>query len=94
MPIAQVRPGAAAAPTDKLALLLGAGRARILTVLYRPQTTIELALSLGLAASTVSAHLTALAEAGLLSRERAGRSVFYQLNPRGQKLIDLMAADD
>jgi DNA-binding transcriptional ArsR family regulator len=94
MPVIQARPAAVAAPTVKLALLLGVGRARILIALYRPQTTIELALSLGLAASTVSAHLTALTEAGLLSRKRAGRSVFYQLNPRGQTLIDLMSAED
>jgi DNA-binding transcriptional ArsR family regulator len=94
MPLARARPDAVAAPRDQLALLLGPGRARVLTALDTPQTTIELALALGLAASTVSAHLTALAEAGLVSRKRSGRSVFYQLNPRGQKLIALMSSND
>jgi DNA-binding transcriptional ArsR family regulator len=93
MRIACAQPGAVIGPGSRLELLLGPGRARILAALHTPQTTLELALALGLAASTVSAHLTALVDAGLLSRERAGRSVYYQHNSRAEALIALMSSD-
>lgn len=40
----------------------------------------------------VSQHLAALNEAGLVSRRREGRHVFYKVDPRGMKpLIDWLA---
>lgn len=44
-----------------------------------PLTTSELSEKLGKAKSTVSWHLSRLSEAGLVEKERDGRSVFYSL---------------
>jgi DNA-binding transcriptional ArsR family regulator len=79
------------APPQQLAQLVGASRARVLAALKQPRTTAELAADLELAASTVSAHLSALAEAGLLERQRSGRAVYYCLSNRGRKLVALMS---
>jgi DNA-binding transcriptional ArsR family regulator len=71
-----------------LARLLGRTRARILTDLADPASTATLAARHGLAASTVSAHLTALEGAGLLTRRRHGHEVHYRRTPMGQALSD------
>ena len=79
----------AAAPSpgrDALVELLGAPRARLLTLLDRPATTTELAHRLSVSPSAVSQHLRVLHSAGLLNRARNGRSVLYLRSPLGDQL--------
>ncbi|WP_157239583.1 helix-turn-helix domain-containing protein [Catenuloplanes japonicus] len=78
---------------DRLALLIGAGRAAVLRALTTPATTSGLAAVLGRAPSTISEQLTGLQEAGLVSRSRADRQVFYRLEPLGASLLALMDQD-
>jgi DNA-binding transcriptional ArsR family regulator len=77
-------------PHDRLALLIGRGRATVLRALTTPATTTGLATSLGLAPSTVSEHLSALQAAGVIHRRRAGRRVLYGLEPAGTALVTLL----
>ncbi|MGW5669954.1 ArsR family transcriptional regulator [Micromonospora sp. NPDC003776] len=77
--------------TDRLALLLGRGRATVLRALVRPATTAGLAGALGLAPSTVSEHLAALVAAGVVHRRRHGRRVLYGLEPSGAALLGLLS---
>jgi DNA-binding transcriptional ArsR family regulator len=77
--------------SDRLALLLGRGRAAILRSLATPSTTAGLAATLGLAPSTVSEHLSVLVEVGVAGRRRAGRHVVYGLEPAGLALVGLIA---
>jgi DNA-binding transcriptional ArsR family regulator len=70
-----------------LSRLLGARRAAILQLLRTPSTTARLARTLSISPPTVSEHLAVLHDAGLVSRRRVGRSVEYQLTPRGSALI-------
>jgi DNA-binding transcriptional ArsR family regulator len=77
-----------------LELLLGRGRATVLTELAEPASTSELALRLGVSPSTVSEHLAVLVRAGVAARRRAGRLVLYTLTPRGEQLVELLAAED
>lgn len=79
-------PGTTAGP-DRLATLLGERRAHVLRALAIPATTSGLAAALGLPASTVSEQLAALHAAGAVHRRRAGRQVFYGLEPDGEKLL-------
>lgn len=86
--------GPAPAPAeDRLALLVGRGRAAVLRALTVPATTTMLATALGLAPSTVSEHLSGLQAAGVVHRRRAGRRVLYGLEPAGQALVNLLADD-
>ncbi|MGP4000202.1 DUF5937 family protein [Streptomyces sp. 8N706] len=71
------------ATPDALATLLGRGRATVLTALAEPATTTALAHRLGLAPSSVSAHLAALRDAGLLFSNRYGHQVLYERTPLG-----------
>ncbi|MFD3553209.1 DUF5937 family protein [Streptomyces goshikiensis] len=64
-----------------LARLLGRARADVLCALTEPASTTALAHRLGLAPSTVSAHLKALHGAGLLSSARHGHRVHYERTP-------------
>jgi DNA-binding transcriptional ArsR family regulator len=75
---------------DRLALLIGRGRALVLRALSTPATTTGLATALGLAPSTVSEHLSALQAAGVVHRRRAGRRVLYGLEPAGTALVTLL----
>jgi DNA-binding transcriptional ArsR family regulator len=75
-----------------LAELIGATRATIMQSAATRATTSELAEQLRLSDSTVSHHLTALADAGLLDRVRVGRKVYYGLTPRGAALLELFDA--
>ncbi|MGN9775240.1 ArsR family transcriptional regulator [Micromonospora sp. H33] len=84
---------AGAADTDRLAVLVGRGRAGVLRALTRPATTAGLAATLGLAPSTVSEHLAALLAAGVVHRRRVGRRVLYGLEPAGLALVTLLGAD-
>jgi DNA-binding transcriptional ArsR family regulator len=47
----------------------------------RPATATELAGNVPISRQAVVKHLTALADAGLLERERAGREVRYRVTP-------------
>jgi DNA-binding transcriptional ArsR family regulator len=78
---------------DRLAILVGRGRAAVLRALSRPSTTAGLAATLGLAPSTVSEHLAALSAAGVVNRRRAGRRVLYDLEPAGAALVKLVAPE-
>ncbi|MEV7504081.1 winged helix-turn-helix domain-containing protein [Streptomyces sp. NPDC093018] len=75
-------------PADRLALLIGPGRAKVIRALQAPRTTTALAHSLGLAKSTVSQHLGVLTEAGVVWRRRLGGQVFYQLDRSGFALLE------
>ncbi|MCZ4506807.1 DUF5937 family protein [Streptomyces sp. ActVer] len=76
-----------AEPSDRtpeaLVRILGHGRAAVLTALDDPATTTGLAHRLGLAPSSVSAHLSALRDAGLLVSRRYGHQVLYERTPLG-----------
>ncbi|MDN5383946.1 DUF5937 family protein [Streptomyces sp. LB8] len=71
---------------EALARLLGRGRAAVLCALTDPATTTALAHRLGLAPSSVSAHLTVLRDAGLLMSRRYGHQVLYERTPLGMAL--------
>lgn len=68
---------------DALARLLGRARADVLCALTDPASTTALAHRLGLAPSSVSAHLSALKGAGLLVSRRYGHQVLYERTPLG-----------
>ncbi|MFG2649370.1 DUF5937 family protein [Streptomyces sp. NPDC048436] len=76
-----------AEPSDRtseaLVRLLGRGRATVLAALTDPATTSALAHRVGLAPSSVSAHLGALRGAGLLVSRRYGHQVLYERTPLG-----------
>ncbi|MFF2132092.1 ArsR/SmtB family transcription factor [Streptomyces olivochromogenes] len=72
---------------DRLALLLGKGRAQVARVLVVPRTTTAVAETLGLAKSTVSQHLAVLTEAEFVWKQRLGGQVFYQLDRSGLALL-------
>nr|BFD82640.1 DUF5937 family protein [Streptomyces sp. Xyl84] len=74
------------AGTQALVRLLGRGRAAVLGALTDPATTSDLAHRLGLAPSSVSAHLTVLRDAGLLTARRYGHRVLYERTPLGMAL--------
>lgn len=73
---------------DRLARLLGATRATVLAALDPPVTTSDLAARYRLGLATVSAHLAALANAGLADRRREGHRVLYRRTDLGQALLD------
>lgn len=70
-----------------LAAVLGTARARLLALLDVPSTTDQLARSLTLAPGGVSVHLHRLVAAGLASKARAGREVYYARTARGDNLM-------
>ncbi|MFE9682994.1 DUF5937 family protein [Streptomyces sp. NPDC002701] len=76
-----------AEPSDRtpeaLVRLLGRGRAAVLAALEEPSATTALAHRLGLAPSSVSAHLSTLRDAGLLVSHRYGHQVLYERTPLG-----------
>lgn len=73
------------APAD-LARLLGTSRARLLVALEEPTSTSELARNHGMATGAVGDHLGVLYRAGLVDRDRNGRSVLYRRTPLGDAL--------
>ncbi|MHC3472463.1 ArsR/SmtB family transcription factor, partial [Streptomyces sp. 7R007] len=73
----------AAKTPEALVRLLGRGRAAVLAALDEPAATTALAHRLGLAPSSVSAHLTVLRDAGLLTARRYGHQVLYERTPLG-----------
>ncbi|MEU6930479.1 DUF5937 family protein [Streptomyces sp. NPDC046374] len=68
---------------EALARLLGRARADVLCALEEPAGTTALAHRLGLAPSSVSAHLSVLRAAGLLGSRRYGHQVLYERTPLG-----------
>lgn len=56
-------------------------RTLLRTISDQPATATELANGLPISRQAVVKHLTALADAGLLERERAGREVRYRVTP-------------
>ncbi|WP_328723500.1 helix-turn-helix domain-containing protein [Streptomyces sp. NBC_00247] len=66
--------------------LLGAPRARLLTLLAEPASTTELAHQLHVTPAAVSQHLSVLAAARLVDRTRHGRHVLYRQSPLGTAL--------
>jgi DNA-binding transcriptional ArsR family regulator len=75
-------PGAAT-----LARLLGASRAAVLDCLDEPASTTHLVHQLGQPLGTVGDHLRVLLDAGLVTRERSGRSVLYRRTAVGDALV-------
>ena len=76
-----------AASSAALTALLGRSRATLLSSLREPATTTTLAQRHGLAAATVSQHLSALRAAGLVLRARHGRAVLYRTTGLGEALL-------
>jgi len=70
-----------------LALLLGDGRARVLTSLSEPLSTSETAQACELAVSTASHHLKVLHQAGLIDSRRAAQMVLHGRTPLGDALV-------
>ncbi|MFH8880847.1 DUF5937 family protein [Streptomyces californicus] len=75
--------GAGGRTPQTLGRLLGRVRADVLCALDEPAGTSALAHRLGLAPSSVSAHLTVLRGAGLLTSRRYGHQVLYERTPLG-----------
>jgi DNA-binding transcriptional ArsR family regulator len=69
-----------------LARLLGRTRATLLTGMDEPVSTTRLAHRHGLAAGTVSEHLTVLRDAGLVTGERHGHEIRYRRTAMGTAL--------
>ncbi|MCX4819449.1 DUF5937 family protein [Streptomyces sp. NBC_01142] len=78
---------------DALARLLGRVRADVLCALDEPAGTTALAHVLGLAPSSVSAHLSVLRGAGLLTSRRYGHQVLYERTPLGIALASQPEAE-
>ncbi|MDX3457470.1 ArsR family transcriptional regulator [Streptomyces sp. ME02-8801-2C] len=69
-----------------LTSLLGAPRARLLTLLEEPLATVEIARRFRVTPSAVSQHLRVLHATGLVSRARDGRQVLYRRSSLGDQL--------
>ncbi|WIN00353.1 winged helix-turn-helix domain-containing protein [Actinoplanes oblitus] len=69
-----------------VARLIGEGRARVLGALADASTPSQLAALLGVSLGTVSGHLAALRDAGVVVGRRSGRAVYYERTPLGDDL--------
>ncbi|CAN3979548.1 ArsR family transcriptional regulator [Kitasatospora purpeofusca] len=78
------RPPVVEAPA--LTALVGAAKARLLTMLDEPLATVELARRLRVTPSAVSQHLRVLHANGLVARARDGRQVLYRRTSLGDRL--------
>jgi DNA-binding MarR family transcriptional regulator len=72
---------------DALAVLLGGTRAAVLLAAARGDSTSDLADRLDVSVASASQHLTALHNAGLVSRTRRKRAVHHALTPLGVQLL-------
>jgi DNA-binding transcriptional ArsR family regulator len=82
-------------PVDRrLAAVVGGARARVLGVLGTPMTLTDLTDTLSLARGSVAPQLSTLTDAGLLTRSRVGRRVYYRLSSAGRELVALLASDE
>jgi biotin operon repressor len=75
-------------PVPALDRLLGRPRAHLLQLLSSPTTPSELADRLGVTRSAIAQHLTVLRDAGLVARERRGRTALYLRTALGADLAD------
>lgn len=75
-----------------VARLLGPRKARIIVELQTPATPSQLATLLDVSLGTVSAHLAALRDAGVVVGRRSGRAVYYELTETGEELVRLVTA--
>jgi DNA-binding transcriptional ArsR family regulator len=66
-----------------LAALVGQTRAAMLAALAEPSSTTALAGRLSITPGAVSQHLSVLLDAGMVTRSRLGRSVFYRRTRSG-----------
>ncbi|ROS41279.1 ArsR/SmtB family transcription factor [Amycolatopsis thermoflava] len=71
----------------RLAAVFGRTKATVLLALGEPLSTSALAGRLGLAPSTVSAHVTALREVGILTSARSGHQVRYRRSDLGDAIL-------
>lgn len=78
---------AGAAPPEALGRVIGTARARLLTALDEPASTTQLVHGLGMTLGAVGDHLALLRDAGLVARDRSGRSVLYRRTPVGDALV-------
>jgi DNA-binding transcriptional ArsR family regulator len=74
-------------PTEPLARLLGRTRARVLTMLEHPTSTLTLAAQLKVSPAGASRHLIALRDAGLVAGARHGHEVRYARTALGSALL-------
>ena len=72
--------------SEGLAELIGANRARILTLLDTPRSTTHLTAETGLSLGTVGDHLRVLLASGVVLRRRSGREVLYWRTSLGDGL--------
>jgi DNA-binding transcriptional ArsR family regulator len=86
-PVAGALADLGAAAPGALARLIGANRARVLTLLGEPHSTTQLAALTGLPAGAVGNHLKVLLDAGAVLRRRAGREVLYWRTSLGDSLV-------
>lgn len=70
-----------------LARLVGANRARLLTLLDEPHSTSQLVGQTGLPLGAVGNHLRVLLDAGAVLRRRSGREVLYWRTSLGDALV-------
>jgi DNA-binding transcriptional ArsR family regulator len=80
--------GSAPAGLSAVSELIGVTRARMLDTLQSPATTSALARQFAVTPGAVSQHLSVLHRAGLLTRQRTGRSVLYQASALGLTLLN------
>ncbi|PPK70124.1 winged helix-turn-helix domain-containing protein [Actinokineospora auranticolor] len=71
---------------DAVARLMGPTRANLLRDLDTPRSTTDLSRRHGLAAATVSYHLSVLHDSGLVTKSRHKRTVLYQRNDHHEVL--------
>ncbi|MFE6507654.1 DUF5937 family protein [Nocardioides sp. NPDC057767] len=79
---------------DALGELLGRSRSEILMSLQVPRSTTDLAREIGLAAATVSSHLSVLRRTGLVTCWRSGRRVLYQRTALASAMVAAGRADE
>ncbi|MFD6230030.1 ArsR/SmtB family transcription factor [Streptomyces sp. NPDC060232] len=88
VPAEGAAPRTSTGPAHPLAEVIGASRFVLLTALEAPRTTTELAERHHFSASTVSYHLAHLHRTGLVTRERAGKRVYYRRTAKAATLLD------